>query len=248
MAGYCAQCGNRLEDGEKFCGNCGAAAPAQQQAQPMQQTQQLPQQPYPAFVCAGNGPVRQGIPAPGFSDRVNDPEILAAVKKNRKAGGFFALFFVPLPLVGFAIYSLVSGNMEMKDALLYGGILSAVFLVFTLIGALRGRASGEYEAVVTAQDSRTRYRTKGDDSQQYTEYITTVTTTDGKQKKIVEYGRIWAYRYLHVGDRFRYHPQFAFPYERYDKAQGEGLYCVSCQTLNPIEADRCSRCHIPLLK
>ena len=155
---------------------------------------------------------------------------------------------MPLPLLGFLIYRLVNDGMETGDALLYGGILSAVFLVFALIGAIRGRASGGYEAVVTAQDSRTRYRTKGDDSQQYTEYITTVTTTDGKKKKIVEYGRVWAFHYLHVGDRFRYHPQFAFPYERYDKAQGDGIWCVACQTRNPIEADRCSRCHIPLLK
>ena len=63
-----------------------------------------------------------------------------------------------------------------------------------------------------------------------------------------EGSRIWAYSYLNIGDRFRYHPQFSFPYELYDKSHADGIYCVSCQRKNPVTSDRCSGCNVPLLK
>ena len=72
MAKYCTKCGTQLNDNIKFCPNCGAAiaapAPAQQNA--TQYTAPV----YGAPAQAGNGAVRQDIPAPGFSDRVNHPQ------------------------------------------------------------------------------------------------------------------------------------------------------------------------------
>ena len=65
-------------------------------------------------MYAGNGAVRTGIPAPDFSDRVYHPEIIAAVKRNKRAAGIFAFFIVPLPFAGFVIYSKASGDMELK--------------------------------------------------------------------------------------------------------------------------------------
>ena len=56
------------------------------------------------------------IPGPGFSDRVNDPEILQAVKKQRGAAKVFAIFLVPLPFIGFVLYSAVTDAMEMGQA------------------------------------------------------------------------------------------------------------------------------------
>ncbi len=241
---FCSKCGNRIEDGQKFCPLCGAPAgggAAEAGAAPE----------YIPPVQAGNGPVRQGIPAPGFSDRVNHPEILAAVKKNRRAAGVFGFFLVPLPLIGFVIYAAVSGKMEIPQAALYGGIVSAVFLVFALVSFARSRASRTYEAVVEDKKSRLTYRHSNSDSRDMvTEYTVTARTTDGKKKKIVEYegSQIWAYSYLNVGDRFRYHPQFSFPYELYDKSRAPYIACVSCGTKNPVEADRCKKCGLPLLK
>ncbi|MBQ7661427.1 MAG: hypothetical protein IJS44_05175 [Clostridia bacterium] len=54
--------------------------------------QQPVQQPYQPQAYAAGGAVRQGIPAPGYSDRVNHPELLAAVKKNRGAAATFFAF------------------------------------------------------------------------------------------------------------------------------------------------------------
>lgn len=245
MAKFCPNCGSPLGEGAKFCPECGAPIPgdtAPYTAPPVQ----TPQTP----VYAGNGAVRQGIPAPGFSDRVRDARILAAVKKNRRASGIFALFFVPLPLIGLLVYSLISNKMEPDQALRYGGFLSLVFLAFALYGFIKERANNTYEATVIDKKSRRAYRHHDSDSADYTEYITVVRTADGKKKKIVERegAQIWAWDYLKVGERFKYHPQFHFPYELYDKAKAPYIACVSCGTKNSVEADCCQKCGLPLLK
>lgn len=246
MAKFCTNCGTQIDDNTKFCPNCGAAiaapAPAQQNA-----TQ------YTAPAYAGNGTVQNGIPTPGFSDRVNHPEILAAVKKNRKVAGIFSLFFVPLPLIGFVIYSIVSDKMETTDALKYGAVISGIFLLFALYGFVKERAKNTYEATVLDKKSRLTYKHNNSDDthrETVTEYVTTVRTSDGKKKRIVEQEgtQIWAWEYLQVGDRFKYHPQFHFPYELYDKSKAPYIACVSCGTKNPVEADRCKKCNLPLLK
>ena len=249
---FCSNCGAQIENNAKFCPNCGAAqnaAPAQAQQNTAQYTAPV----YGVPTYSGNGEVRQGIPAPGFSDRVNHPEILAAVKKNRKAAGIFSLFFVPLPLLGFVIYSIVSDKIETADALKYGAVISGIFLLFALYGFVKERAKNTYEATVIDKKSRLTYKHNNSDDthrETVTEYVTMVRTSDGKKKRIVEQegSQIWAWDYLQVGDRFKYHPQFRFPYELYDKSKAPYIACVSCGTKNPVEADRCQKCNLPLLK
>lgn len=234
MAIVCEKCGASHEDGAKFCVNCGAPLGASS----------------PSVNAGDRKAARQGIPAPGFSDRVNDPEILAAVRKSRKTAAVFAFFLVPLPLLGFVIYSFVSDKMETAQALKFGAIISGVFLLFALYGFLKERAKNTYDATVIEKRTRRDYN-RNDSSESYrTEYITVVRTDAGKKKKIVERegSRLWAWEYLPVGDRFRYHPQFSFPYEKYDKSTAPYIACVSCQTKNPVESDRCSKCGLPLLK
>ncbi|MBQ7718389.1 MAG: zinc-ribbon domain-containing protein [Clostridia bacterium] len=246
MANFCSNCGTALNEGVKFCPECGESV--QQNITPQAAP---PAQPDAAPSYAGSGAVRQGIPSTGFSNRVNDPKILAAVKKNRRAAGIFSLILVPLPLIGFVIYSIFSDKMETAQAAKYGGFISVVFLVFTLYGIIKQRASNAYEATVIDKKSHRAYRhNSSDDNSYYTEYITVVRTLSGKKKKIVERegSQIWAWNYLNVGDRFRYHPQFNFPYELYDKSRAPYIVCVSCATKNPIEADCCQKCGLPLLK
>lgn len=246
MAQFCSNCGTALSNGKSFCPNCGTpvSQPGQytpscnqpQYAYPQAQSQQ----PFYASQC----------PAPGFSNRVNDPEILAAVKKNKKAGAVFGLILIPLPLIGFTVYSMVSDSIELKQGLLYGGIISAVFLLFALISMIKSRASNMYEGVVVNQTQRERADRGQESNSFYTEYITVAETVDGKKKKIVETSRgtVVAYHYLKVGDRFRYHPQFAFPYELYDKSKAPYIACVACGTHNETANDRCKKCGTPLLK
>lgn len=246
MANYCSNCGSALGEGAKFCPECGK--PIQQNPTP----QTAPSaQPYAAPVYVGNGTVRQGIPAPGFSGRVNDPQLLAAVKKNRRAAGIFSLFLIPLPFVGFVVYSMFSDKIEIDQAVKYGGVLSVILLIFTLYGFIKDRAKNAYEATVIDKKSHRAYRHKSsDDNSYYTEYITVVRTTSGKKKKIVERegSQIWAWNYLNVGDRFKYHPQFHFPYELYDKSKAPYIACISCGAKNSVEEDCCQKCGLPLLK
>ncbi|MBE6742453.1 MAG: zinc-ribbon domain-containing protein [Ruminococcaceae bacterium] len=241
MSKYCQNCGNAINENEKFCGSCGAPVTAEQPAaQPYQETN-------PSFNSFYSAPSI----APGFSRRVNDPEILAAVKKNKKAGKLFAFLIIPLPLIGFVVYSLVTEKMELNQALMAGGFVSFVFLICTLISAIKSRSSKSYEAVVTDKKQRERAEHSNDDNTSYyTQYITYAKTDDGKKKKIVETDRgiVAAYNYLPVGARFKYHPQFAFPYELYDKANAPYIVCVACGTHNEVTNDRCSRCNVPLLK
>ena len=189
----------------------------------------------------------------GYSDRVNDPEIAAAMKKNRKFTKIFAVIVVLAPLIVTTILSFVKEDLELSKALIYGGILSLIFLLFSLISMLKAKAKHSYDAVVTDKKTRTRHRqssSNSDMTESYTEYITVAKTMDGKKKKIVEQEghRVIAYNYLQVGDRFMFHPQFNFPYEHYDKSRAPYIGCVSCGAQNSVDADRCSRCGIPLLK
>ncbi len=213
-----------------------------------QNTRQAPAAP------AGPG-ARIGIPAPGYSDRINDPELLAALKKQKRASARLSSFIVPLPLLGFAIYGKVSDKMDFSQALLYGAIISAVFLIFSLIGKKQSSGKNAYEGVVVDKQSRVRRRSSnsGDGNRNdtyYTELITVVRTSTGQEKRIVERdnSRTLAWDYLQIGERFRYHPDHAFPYELYDKSHAPYLRCSICQKKNPVAEDRCQKCGAPLLK
>ena len=246
---YCRNCGSQIQGMPKYCENCGALLTEQSEAPAQAVNQQADADFDSSRFYAGSGAVRNGIPAPGYSDRCDDPEILRALQKNKKAGAVFAVFIIPLPLIGFVIYSLVSEKMPLAQAIKAGLIVSAVFLVFTILSKITAAMKKPYEAVVTDKQSRIRTHNR-DENDRYTEYITTVQTNDGKRRKIVEtdHSRAFAWNYLNIGDRFRFHPKFAFPYERFEKSTAPCLYCVVCQKENPVEADRCKKCGVPLLK
>ena len=248
---FCPNCGSQIEGQPKFCKHCGAqliAAAAEPGSS--QTTEQQPAPEFdPARFYAGNGSVRNGIPAPGYSDRCNDPEILQALQKNKKAGNILSVFLILLPLAGFVIYSIVTDKMPIQQACKNGLIISGVFLFFAILSKISEAGKKPYEAVVTDKKSRMRTH-NGDDNGSYTEYRITVQTNDGKRKTIVETdrSRAFAWDYLNIGERFRFHPRFAFPYERFEKSTAPCLYCVVCQKANPVEADRCEKCGVPLLK
>ena len=197
--------------------------------------------------------VRNGIPEPGWSDRVNDPEILAGLEKNRKAAfrwtciGIVLAFVIPA-----AVSIFVEDSIKMGDALKLGGLIAGIMLVCVVFNRLSKSMKNAYEGVVT--DKREEVRRSGsrkDGDRSYsTEYVTYVRTSDGRRKKIKETHTFAysAWEYLKVGDRFKYHPQLDYPYELYDKSKAPHLFCPVCVKQNPVEADRCSRCNAPLLK
>ena len=238
MGRFCTNCGQELQGGTRFCANCGAPVAEEAPAAPARERYAAP------------GP--EGVPAPGWSNRLSDPALIAALKKQRKSVRAFGAVLVPLPLIGLAIYGAVSDKMEFPQALLYGAILSAVFLVFALIGRRQSSPKNAYEAVVTDKQTRTRRRKSSDDDSYttYTELITVAKTDDGQTKKISERddGPYIAWDYLKIGDRFRFHPQLGFPYELYDKSRAPYLACPVCSRRHALTEDRCRKCGAPLLR
>lgn len=199
---------------------------------------------------------KAGVPAPGFSDRVNSPEIIAALAKQRRATRIFAFLVIGLAFLAPGIYAKVTGEMEIVEAFRLGCVISGSIIICSIICKIHKALQRPYEAVVVDKQTK-RVRTRGDSDRRghaseycYNELYTIVKTTDGKTKKIKEddRGRNFAWDYLKVGDRFRFHPQFEFPYELYDKSKAPHIFCVICQTKNPVEADRCTRCNTPLIK
>lgn len=196
---------------------------------------------------------RSGIPGPGWSERINDPEVASGLAKNRKAAKRFGAILVPLPLIGFAVYGAVSDRMELKQALIYGAIVSVIFLIFALIGKGQSSAKNAYEGTVMDKQTHQRRRSSGDggrDYAYYTELVTVVRTADGHSKKITERddSNHIAWDYLQIGERFRYHPQLAFPYELWDKSHAPYLGCPVCGKKHDVTENRCRKCGAPLLK
>ena len=149
---YCVSCGKKLEDGDSFCPGCGAPAVA---------------------VKEGGAPVSpaSGI-KPGFSDKINDPAIRAAMKKNNKAAGVFAVLLVLAPPVVTLILSLKNNDFSYFR---HGMILAAVFLVFYLISVTKKKGEKQWDGTVTEKHTETRQEktsADGDDClSTYTLYI-----------------------------------------------------------------------------
>ena len=238
---FCTECGQRLEEGVKFCPNCGNAVPAEAAGkEPQNNTYTMNDSRNHTPDCPPNY-------TPGFSTRINDPEIQAALNKNRRASRIFLLLFMPVPVIVAAIYARVTGEMELGQAIIGGAVVSGIILLINILIGMSHSAKHSYEAVVI--DKREGYAS-GSDEDRRTVYKTIVRTTDGRKKVIQETSRIpsSAYEYLCVGDRFRYHPQLAYPYEKYDKSKDGFVYCACCMTKNELSEDRCQKCGVPLLK
>ena len=174
---------------------------------------------------------------------------MAALKKNRKISRILLLILLPVPIIGAAIYALVTKEMEFGQALIYGAVISGIILVINLLSGMSHGAKHGYEAVVIDKKCEYEHKTNDSTSSEYV-YKTIVRTTDGRKKVIQETSNIprSAYEYLSVGDRFRYHPQLAYPYEKYDKSKDGFIYCACCTAKNELSGDRCVKCGVPLLK
>ncbi|NLK37500.1 MAG: zinc ribbon domain-containing protein [Epulopiscium sp.] len=234
----CTACGAKLLDDAEFCINCGTAVNSAV-AEPMRSSRE-----------ATSVPQQGGTGLVGFSDRYNSPEILAAAQMNKKysIGCMWILVFVPL--IGFPVAGLLMDDFPFGESLVIGVGLALIMFVVNLL-ALRRTKKPMWEGVVVNKYSKEKSENIGGDDDNwgtYTEYTTVITTDAGKKKTIVEVdSRRHMYDYLSVGDRVRYHPMFG-TYEKYDKFKDRIIYCNVCNTMNPIQNDRCKRCNNLLFK
>ena len=194
---------------------------------------------------------RSSIPEPGWSERINDPEILAGIERCRKSSLRWCIVGMIIALAAPpAVSALVQDSIGMGDAIKIGCAISGIMLICTIFSRLSHSIKNSYEGVVTDKREELHHH-KGKDGTSYERmYVTYVKKADGSKTKIEErHNRASsAWEYLKVGDRFRYHPQLNFPYELYDKSKAPHLFCPICLMKNPVESDRCRKCNVPLLK
>lgn len=227
---FCKRCGERLPNGAAFCIQCGAAV-----SYGWQQT---------------GGPVKGFGIQPGFSDRINDPAVRAAVKRNKKATGVFAFILVLAPIIITLILGIKDNDYKYIG---YGAIISAVFLVFNLVSAIKKKTEKQWDGVVIDKHTELRQeRSLSDGDSNYsthTVYIVRIQKDRGGMKTLEEreYNRPY-YEYLNLGDRVRYHPQFNYYYEKFDKSHDSYAICPVCGSRNNIERDTCARCGVPVIK
>ncbi len=128
---FCGNCGTKVEDGKKFCPECGtvmeAKAPQQdpqtQQTQQTQQAQQIPQQQYQQPM--------QAQPAPGAKGGADytaqfDPADIEANKIMALLG--YIIFFIPLLAAKESRYAMFHANQ--------GLILFLAGIVVSIAGSI----------------------------------------------------------------------------------------------------------------
>jgi len=234
VPGVCTACGARLPDGAEFCIGCGTAV-----------NLAAPEPTQPGRVIA-SAPPQGGAGLIGFSERYREPEILEAARKNKKFAVGCLWFLVLLPLLGMPVAGLLVDDLPLGEAVIIGGGIALVMLIFNLI-VLRRSRQPMWEGVVVNKYKKEKYEHR-DSSETYTEFTVVIRTDAGKKKTIVEKnsGR-HMYDYLSAGDRVRYHPRFG-TYEKYDKSKDRIIYCNVCSMMNVIQNDRCKRCNNLLFK
>ncbi len=235
MARFCVNCGAELTDKAAFCGKCGSAVTIQSL-----NTGSLSNYNMPGCV--------------GFSERINDPEVIKKIEKRNKKGRGCIIIGVPLPLIIFLIVSFASEEVRTVDALVFGGGISVVILLFFVFGSFLTNAKRTWDGIVVDKKTKNRSRRFRDgEVQHYTDYIIYFRTDSGKKKISVgssnggpDYRDY--YDYLNVGDRVRYHPNLSFSYEKYDKSHDSAIPCMFCKTMNDIQNGRCEACDNLLFK
>ncbi len=232
---YCKYCGEKLPDNGSFCPSCGK--PVEETTEHVNKAEEYDTKTEPS---------RAKI-QPGFSNKIDDPSMKAALKKNKNAAVVFAVILVLAPIVVTFILSVKNDDFQ---NLVYGGILSLVFLIFSLAPAIKKSGKKPWDGSVT--DKRVELRKERDSDggiSRRNVYVVQFCKDNGKKAKLEETEINHNYfDYLNIGDKVRYYPQFNCYYEKYDKSNDTYAICPICNTKNDIANDNCSKCGVPVIK
>ena len=180
---FCTECGQRLEEGVKFCPNCGNAIPAEAAGKEPQNNTYTPND--SQNQTPDHTPNYTPNYTPGFSTRIHDPEIKAALRRTRSISRIFLLISIPIPVVVACIYALVTGEMELGQAIIGGAVVSGIILLINFLTGMSHSAKNSYEAVVIDKKYEYDHKTNDSTTNEYV-YKTIVRTTDGRKKDIEE--------------------------------------------------------------
>lgn len=248
---FCEECGKKIPDNVEFCPECGTKVkkePAEASAQPepavQQESEEKAAETAEKFTAEETQEQFSFTPVRlGFSNKINDPAFGTALKKNAKATLIFGIVLILLPIIITLIIAISKSDMKILAG---GAFISAVFLVFWVVSAIKEKAKRQWDGTVISK--RIEHR-KVRNRDEYTDMcIIDITTDNGRKKKIEEKkGFTKYYSYLQPGDRIRFHPRFTNYYEKYDKTHDQSTFCPVCGKMVPLSQDRCS-CGVPVLK
>lgn len=247
---YCPKCGTQIDDGAKFCGNCGAqisapAAPAQQQIDSVQVAQPTyPAQ--PAQVAQPMQPQYAGLV--GWSENYRHPLVLKKSESQKKSAAIFAAVLMAVFLIGFTVAGFTVEKMEPVEGALIGVGLALMLLIIYLVRAAKMKKP-IWEGTVTDKKAVRKTESDSDNntSRDYMQYTVYITGVDGGKKTVrANDNRTW-YDYLQIGERVRFHPSLS-TYEKYDKSKDGYLFCNFCGKRCDINEDFCRFCKSPLFK
>ena len=179
----------------------------------------------------------------GFSEKIYDPAVQAALKKNKRIA---AIFFILLILAPIVICIILSVKNDDNSLVAVGFGVSAVFFVINVIAFIMQKTKRQWDGEVVKKYTERKQR-GGDHRGSYTEHVVELRTDSGKKKKISGTVNPY-YDYLNVGDKVRYYPQFNNYYEKYDKSNDTYVICPVCGTKNNIADDICKKCKVPVIK
>ena len=151
----CLVCAKEIPDGSTFCLYCGMPTDEKELEKLVQSEDGNLKEMQSYFQDESAGYENSGF-SQGFSNRVNDPEILAAVKKNNRAGFGCAVLCVFIPFFAIVIGSMITEELEIMTAVMIGAGVSVLFFIFYLLFAIHKRFDKSWDGVVTKQYTRER--------------------------------------------------------------------------------------------
>jgi hypothetical protein len=217
-------CSAVISEHTKFCPSCGTDQKNQQQT------------PF----------VNQNLT--GYSSRINDPQIAAALKKNIKAGMGFTLILAVVMVLGFTGAGAAEvGGLELPSALYMGIGLGAILFVIAIFQMIKAKNDKTWDGVIVDKTIKKPSHADRQGGNYQTRYFIHLQLDNGKKKTIPSTTEL--FNYYQTGERVRHHAGTAdhIP-EKYDKSRDASIYCVVCSSRNDISDDRCHRCKSPLLK
>lgn len=185
----------------------------------------------------------------GYSLRIDSPEMHNYLAKQRKWRNLFLVLVVVGPIVGFCAYALITGDMEMSEALKYGPCVSLIMFLFGIFPTVKQKLQSYYIGTVIDKKMKTKVHSDDDGHETVvTTYYIVTRDVNGKKHTHKSTGYGGVYSFLEVGDEVRFLPQFPNPFEKKLGPGDTHTCCVFCQCEVSLDNDTCPNCKAPVLK
>lgn len=237
---FCTQCGEKLVEGAKFCGKCGAA-----------QKQHINTEEAVIRMDISEVKEKQPLITLGFSERISDPSINAyrqnQYKRRLIAGGIIGV----LCLIGIVAMWYGEESKVTFEAIRVGLMVGAVPFALSVLSVIPLLMDKTYVGTIKKFKSKKHTHSRSDideDRHARTSYTyIMVVDKEGFGNKTLSFSTPKVKEYYEVGEKIKHHKGFLYP-EKYDKNSKDKLLCINCFTMNDKEMDTCEQCGMLLMK